>query len=133
MRQIAFVHKPMSFCGRRRREGKRFFFEKKKQKTFLNWASGAATARDARVDVFLLLFFQKKKCLSSLSLIDLPESRPPMPSPYILLAIAILFEVAGTSFLKASRGFTQPVAGVLTVLFYAGVAIVNFWSTGLPH
>jgi small multidrug resistance pump len=111
-----------------------------------------------------------------------------MPSPYILLAIAILFEVAGTSFLKASRGFTQPVAGVLTVLFYAGafyllsiivrsvpvgvvyaiwsgmgivlislvgwlvfgqalnlptvlglgliiagVAIVNFWSTDLPH
>jgi small multidrug resistance pump len=43
-----------------------------------------------------------------------------MRSPYFLLAIAILCEVAGTSFLKSSRGFTQPVASALTIVFYAG-------------
>ncbi len=42
--------------------GKRFFFEKKKQKTFdrLTPPSGERSAQ--RMKVFLLLFLQKKKC-----------------------------------------------------------------------
>jgi len=42
-----------------------------------------------------------------------------MISPYSFLAIAVLFEVAGTSFLKASLDFTQPIPAALTVLFYS--------------
>jgi len=39
-------------------------------------------------------------------------------SPYLLLAIAIACEVAGTSFLKASNGFTVVLPAVMTTLFY---------------
>ncbi len=38
---------------------------------------------------------------------------------YFLLAIAIACEVAGTSFLKASDGFTLPVQTIGTLMFYA--------------
>jgi small multidrug resistance pump len=37
---------------------------------------------------------------------------------YLFLAIAIAAEVAGTTFLKLSDGFTKPVPSVLTVLGY---------------
>lgn len=42
-------------------------------------------------------------------------------SPQLLLAIAIACEVAGTSFLKASNGFTVALPAVMTTLFY-GIA-----------
>jgi uroporphyrinogen-III synthase len=44
------------------KEGKRFFFEKKKQKTFVRWLSGApAVVRTQKTDKsFLLLFFKKE-------------------------------------------------------------------------
>jgi hypothetical protein len=45
-------------------ERKRFFFEKKKQKTFANWGPWQARANARRTKSFLLLFF-KKEALSS--------------------------------------------------------------------
>lgn len=39
-------------------------------------------------------------------------------SPHLLLAVAIVCEVAGTSFLKASDGFTAPLPAIMTALFY---------------
>ena len=39
---------------------------------------------------------------------------------YGVLAIAIVFEVVGTSFLQQSQQFTRPVPTVLTVLCYGG-------------
>ncbi len=58
------------------KDGKRFFFEKKKQKTFIPGSSRANTMipagsqsvlriRSKRNKVFLLLFLQKKKTLPS--------------------------------------------------------------------
>lgn len=38
---------------------------------------------------------------------------------YLYLAIAIVSEVIGTTFMKASNGFTKPVPSVLTALAYA--------------
>lgn len=46
---------------------------------------------------------------------------------YLFLAGAILCEIAGTSALKASRGFTVPVWAVLTAVAYGG----SFWLLGL--
>ncbi|WP_029311259.1 MULTISPECIES: hypothetical protein [Acidiphilium] len=43
------------------RQGKHFFFEKKKQKTFWRLVRGGLTRVDSVTGVFLLLFFQKKK------------------------------------------------------------------------
>ena len=40
-------------------------------------------------------------------------------SPWLLLAIAILAEVVGTSALKASEGFSRPWPAVVVVLGYA--------------
>ena len=37
---------------------------------------------------------------------------------YLILAFAILFEVAGTMMLKYSDGFTKPLFAVAVVLFY---------------
>ncbi len=48
------------------KEGKRFFFEKKKQKTFAGLAPTALHIRSLQDKVFLLLFLQKKKILSFL-------------------------------------------------------------------
>jgi hypothetical protein len=45
------------------KEGKRFFFGKKKQKTFWSWVPGGVTRMGSRARVFLLLFLQKKKAL----------------------------------------------------------------------
>ena len=41
--------------------------------------------------------------------------------PYLFLAIAIVSEVIGTSFMKASEGFTRPVPSLVTAMSY-GVA-----------
>lgn len=38
--------------------------------------------------------------------------------PYLLLAIAIVAEVIGTSFMKSSEGFTRLVPSLVTVLMY---------------
>lgn len=46
---------------------------------------------------------------------------------YLFLACAIVCEIAGTSALKASRGFTVPSWAVLTAVAYAG----SFWLLGL--
>ena len=35
-------------------------------------------------------------------------------SPYALLGLSVLFEVFGTTFMKLSEGFTQPVFGIAT-------------------
>ncbi len=48
-----------------RQGSKRFFFEKKKQKTFARLASNVRRVRILRIKVFLLLFLQKKKILAS--------------------------------------------------------------------
>jgi hypothetical protein len=47
---------------------KRFFFEKKKQKTFGPAGVGTRAQQPAGAKVFLLLFFQKKKILYSVAL-----------------------------------------------------------------
>ena len=41
--------------------------------------------------------------------------------PYLFLAIAIVSEVIGTSFMKASEGFTRPGPSLVTAMSY-GVA-----------
>jgi hypothetical protein len=41
------------------KESKRFFFEKKKQKTFANWASGGETSTD-KDQKFFASFFHKR-------------------------------------------------------------------------
>ncbi len=38
--------------------------------------------------------------------------------PYLYLAIAIVAEVVATSMLKATHGFTKPVASIIVVLSY---------------
>jgi hypothetical protein len=43
-----------------------FFFEEKNQKTFPTGARASRPARMQMNEVFLLLFLQKKKCLSCL-------------------------------------------------------------------
>jgi len=48
------------------KERKRFFFEKKKQKTFGLAGVGTNAPQPAGPEVFLLLFFQKKKRLLAL-------------------------------------------------------------------
>jgi hypothetical protein len=45
------------------REGKRFFFEKKKQKTLLNWAVLVSAPQAQRSKSFLRRFFSKKRLL----------------------------------------------------------------------
>lgn len=42
---------------------------------------------------------------------------------WILLSIAIAFEVAGTMLLKASQGFEKPLIGMLAILCYT----ICFW------
>ena len=46
---------------------------------------------------------------------------------YLFLAGAIACEIAGTSALKASRGFSVPTWAVVTAAAYAG----SFWLLGL--
>jgi small multidrug resistance pump len=38
---------------------------------------------------------------------------------YLYLALAILAEVCGTSFMKASQGFTRPLPSIVTIVSYA--------------
>ena len=47
-------------------------------------------------------------------------------NPWIWLTIAIVFEVAGTTALKMSEGFTKWLPSTLMVVFY----IVTFWGLG---
>ncbi len=58
-----------------KKASKRFFFEKKKQKTFASLAPNVAGILILRIKVFLLLFLQKKKILASFFL-----THPSMPS-----------------------------------------------------
>ncbi|HUY88054.1 MAG TPA: multidrug efflux SMR transporter [Pirellulales bacterium] len=46
---------------------------------------------------------------------------------WIFLALAILFEICGTTCLKLSGGFTQRVYGALVFVFYG----LSFWSLGM--
>ena len=39
-------------------------------------------------------------------------------SPYVLLGLSVLFEVFGTTRMKLSEGFTQPVFGIVTAACY---------------
>jgi len=39
--------------------------------------------------------------------------------PYVYLAVAILSEVVGTSFMKLADGFTKPIPSFVTVFSYA--------------
>ena len=39
-------------------------------------------------------------------------------SPYVLLGLSVLFEVFGTTFMKLSEGFTQPVFGIAAAVCY---------------
>ncbi|GJD93604.1 DMT family transporter [Methylobacterium iners] len=48
-------------------------------------------------------------------------------SPYVLLAVAIVFELAGTTSLKASDGFTRPVPTVIMITSY----VLTFWLMAL--
>ncbi len=45
----------------------------------------------------------------------------------LYLALAILSEVAGTTSLKFSQGFTKPLPSILVVLFYG----LSFWVLSL--
>jgi len=38
--------------------------------------------------------------------------------PWIFLTVAILFEVAGTTSMKLSRGLTEPLPSIAAVVFY---------------
>jgi small multidrug resistance pump len=44
---------------------------------------------------------------------------PTLSEAWTLLAIAIVFEVAGTTCMKLSQGFTRPVPSVAMFVFYA--------------
>jgi multidrug transporter EmrE-like cation transporter len=48
-------------------------------------------------------------------------------NPWILLALAVVAEVVGTSALKASNGFTQPLPSAVVVAGYA----VSFYCLSL--
>ncbi len=67
-------------------EGKRFFFEKKKQKTFASLVPNVARVRIFRIKVFLLLFLQKKKTL--------PSFEVPMRKPALCLLAALALGAA---------------------------------------
>jgi len=61
-----------------------------------------------------------------------------MNSPYLYLGIAILAEVAGTSFLKASLGFTRlwPSVGTMVgygISFYFLALTLNSIPTGIAY
>lgn len=47
-----------------------------------------------------------------------------MSKPYLLLAVAIVFEVMATSAMKSSQGFTRVVPSIATVLMYC----VSFYA-----
>lgn len=60
------------------------------------------------------------------------------PNPWLILACAILLEVAGTTFLKLSDGFRNLSASVTMVVFYAASffcvsLVVRQLSVGLAY
>lgn len=50
---------------------------------------------------------------------------------WLYLMLAILFEVAGTTSMKLSDGFTKPLPSVLLIIFY--VASLSFLTLTLKH
>jgi small multidrug resistance pump len=48
------------------------------------------------------------------------------PMPWLLLSTAILFEVAGITAMKLSRGLTEPLPSLAVVVFYvvSGAAVI---------
>ena len=54
---------------------------------------------------------------------------PTMPQAWWLLTVAIVFEIAGTTSMKLSYGFTQFTPSVLMFLFYAGAFTCNTFAT----
>ena len=48
--------------------------------------------------------------------------------PYVLLGIAIVLELFGTTFLKASAGFTKLFPTLLTLIFYGACYFFFFQS-----
>ena len=48
------------------------------------------------------------------------------PMPWLFLSTAILFEVAGITAMKLSRGLTEPLPSLAVVVFYvvSGVAVI---------
>lgn len=50
---------------------------------------------------------------------------------YLFLALAIIFEVIGSSFLNASKGFTKVIPSTITVIAY--VTCFVFLSQALKH
>lgn len=50
---------------------------------------------------------------------------------YLFLALAIVFEVVGSSFLNASKGFTKAVPSIVTLIAY--LACFVFLSQALKH
>jgi small multidrug resistance pump len=49
---------------------------------------------------------------------DLQLTRRETAVPWIFLTVAILFEVAGITSMKLSRGLTEPVPSIAVVVFY---------------
>lgn len=61
-----------------------------------------------------------------------------MPSPFALLIIAIVLEVAATSALKASDGFTRLLPSLVSITGYAGALyllslVMRTMSTGIAY
>lgn len=50
---------------------------------------------------------------------------------YLFLTLAIIFEVVGSSFLNASKGFTKVIPSTITVIAY--IACFVFLSQALKH
>lgn len=60
------------------------------------------------------------------------------PNPWLLLAVAIVVELIGTTSLKASRGFTEPVPSLATaislgVTLYLGGLVVKRLPLGVTY
>jgi small multidrug resistance pump len=49
---------------------------------------------------------------------DSRRGMTPDPMPWLFLSTAILFEVAGITAMKLSRGFTEPVPSLAVLVFY---------------
>ncbi|WP_152392933.1 DMT family transporter [Paenibacillus guangzhouensis] len=53
--------------------------------------------------------------------------------PWLLLMLAIASEVAGTTFMKLSMGFTKLIPSILMVVFYLlSLSILNIALKGIP-
>lgn len=62
------------------------------------------------------------------ALLLLKKSKMPTlthPHAWLVLSVAILLEVAGTTAMRLSDGFTRPIPSVLIFVFYAGSFALN--------